>query len=63
MEQFQSSTAQHQEETILLEKVPLLGKGEQGEWPAWLVFGGTPGRTHLISPHPETGKAETYRDR
>lgn len=43
---FQTSTTQHQEETIFLEEFPFLGNAEQGEWSTWLDLGGTLGKIH-----------------
>lgn len=58
----QVSTSQCQEETLQLQRAPIIGKGGRSMRLASLAFQGTEQEPTADSSHPETSKAEVYRD-
>jgi len=58
----QVSTSQCQDETLQLQRAPIIGKGGRSMRLASLAFQGTEQEPTLDSSYPEISKAEVYRD-
>ena len=58
----QVSTSQCQDETLQLQRAPIIGKGGRSMRLASLAFQDTEQEPTLDSSYPEISKAEVYRD-